>query len=611
MKSIRTSLLVFFVFAFAITAFANCTADSWTGGIGYWSDVSFWSLGSVPTICNPVAIATGNDYVTLAPDQAWAAASLQVGNSVSGNSTLFLNDPNYQDYYLTVAGNLSLSPYGHLLGYWSYVNVGGNLDNSGEFSIAAFTVNITGALQNSGQWENNFIRSSYIDLTAGSVNNSGQFLLHGDYKILGDFANSGTVFPSPYDPFSLDVGGTLTNLSGREIFLMDPYSVHSTTVSTLENFGQINLDGTNAIGSLQNHGDFLFGLGSNSASYVYNDGSLEIFGYHNASLDVSANAVNRGAMVVGYCGDYYEGCAPAAMYVHGSLTNSGRIEMGLGEFGGPGILQLASLDNSGSLDLHQGSILRVANHAENSGIISTMFVYFRGSLDGNNVIAIDTLTNRRAISLDAPWDNASFRVLDNRGNISLSFDTTLCLEVDQTCSGSILQAGTLNNAGDIDVVTNSALVVGNGSAFTGGYYQLADGTLGETISAAGFGVIVVADGASLDGTLRVLLEPGYDPTVGSTYKFLTFLPGGLTGEFASIQNQFFNGGSEMWLVLYDNSDGWVELKAAPATTPEASSLLLVGTGLIGVVSAIRRKFKLQSHLPAPTRDQVGSTGSGL
>jgi hypothetical protein len=66
----------------------------------------------------------------------------------------------------------------------------------------------------------------------------------------------------------------------------------------------------------------------------------------------------------------------------------------------------------------------------------------------------------------------------------------------------------------------------------------------------------------LDGTLDVLLDSGFNPAIGSTLKFLLFNPGALSGQFASIQNDVFNGGTEEWAELKSNGRAEEQQRAA-------------------------------------------------
>ena len=122
-----------------------------------------------------------------------------------------------------------------------------------------------------------------------------------------------------------------------------------------------------------------------------------------------------------------------------------------------------------------------------------------------------------------------------------------------------------------------------------GYIQLPNGTLGEMISSTNFGVIDVTGLASLDGTLDILLQGRFKPAVGSMYPFVLFSPGQLNGVFANVQNDIFNNGTGIWLVDYDNANGFVEITAEAHATPEPATLLLLIPGLLGAACRLRRK----------------------
>jgi hypothetical protein len=164
--------------------------------------------------------------------------------------------------------------------------------------------------------------------------------------------------------------------------------------------------------------------------------------------------------------------------------------------------------------------------------------------------------------------------------------TNLGGQVNLVGPSAFLNAGSLGNGGMLTLPEGSTVSLANG------FYQLAKGTLGETIGASGFAIVAVNGGlVLLDGTLDVLLDPGYNPAIGSTFKFLTFNPGALSGQFASIQNDIFNGGAEEWVLIYSNTGGYIELMAqANQPTPEPSSLLLLGSGMLAGIGILRRKL---------------------
>jgi hypothetical protein len=192
------------------------------------------------------------------------------------------------------------------------------------------------------------------------------------------------------------------------------------------------------------------------------------------------------------------------------------------------------------------------------------------------------LTNTTGASIDVLGPNDTLHAsagLANAGNITVR-------------NGSTIDPPFFNNIGNLNIDSTSTFVVGTGTHTGTGYIQLANGTLGEMISSTAFGQISVAGNASLDGTLDILLQGGFNPAVGSTYDIILFSPGGLTGVFATIQNQIFNNGTEIWQITYDNTNGDVMLTAAQNTSPvpEPGTFLLLGTGLMGIAYGVRRRW---------------------
>lgn len=294
---------------------------------------------------------------------------------------------------------------------------------------------------------------------------------------------------------------------------------------------------------------------------VSNSGSF--YQLHDATVQVNGNVNNTGDMAGGTNGLFQ---------VNGNVSNSGGIFAP-----NDGTVQVnGDVNNTGTMRASDYGVLQINGNLSNSGTAG-MSQFGVGNAQFN---VTGTLTNQPGgfFSLWIAADSAMVGNLVNQGTVYIG-------------PGATLDPLRVDNFANISV--NGTMVVGTGTPGGPGYYQFADGTLGEHIDVSQFGVIVVgANGAvDLNGTLDIQLASGFNPTVGSSYDIITFTSGDLNGTFASVLNSVFNNGTEKWTVIYNNSGGYVELLAQNnSAVPELSSFLMLGTGLLGLSYSLRRRL---------------------
>jgi fibronectin-binding autotransporter adhesin len=533
------------------------------------------------------------------------------------------------------------------------VSNSGAISTGGTFATGGNSITITGKLTNlaGGSLTLNGRPTPGPSDTAtiGSIANSGLIDLENRSSLTvgGNVNNSGNIYTSFQGGSggnTITINGKLTNSSGSSLVLYGPND--TATISGVASSGLVDVEGGSlqVNGNVHNSGELDMCTNCFSSNTVNITGNLNNSGSININssfltqaLTVNGAANNSGNITIG-------GNEQATLTVLGRLKNSGEIQQTH-----IGVVQVGALLNSGSFDLEDTSDLKVTGNAANSGSITTSSLDLQKG--GNAVLIGGTLTNSGLFALYgrsnfglSGTDFARLGNLTNTGTVHVGGQSELQVDGNVTNSGtmdtagfpggsgsggnSILIGGMLtntatgqitlygsdllqasggltnnglinaygsvidppfvNNGGTINIDSISKMVVGMGSPAGLGYIQLHNGTLGEMISATGFGVINVNGSALLDGTLAVLLQ-GVTPPVGSMYKFLFANPGQISGTFASILNDIFNGGSEKWLVTYDNADGFVELTAEANNVPEPATLLVLIPGLLGMAYGLRRR----------------------
>ena len=608
-------------------------ATYWLGGPGTWSQNAMWSNGT-PTASEAATINSGlaNDFVTLDQGTEFAASLTLGGPSNPSNYTSELTDGGTAQN-LTITAGLTVGQTGILylhggstvtagadssnagtieLDNASTLTVNGNLTNTGSLLTGATgggnnSLNITGTLTNSGTFQllgagdtasigNGMVNTGTVTMRSGetlqingnvtnagtietninggnntisisgTLTNNGEFeLLHaGDVASIGSVVNSGTVdlYSAPGNVMFTVAG----NFANSGLFFIENGVVAS--VGTLNNTGTVGVLPTSTLnltsqpngitdivaGSTFNIGG-TFTAGPNNAFYLLTsvEGNLYLYNQQTTSVTPTGGLLTIAA--------------------GGSVTADS-------PYGGQTVLQInGDLANAGTVDLERGSSVQIVGNFDNAGTLITN----ESGLGGNNTITVGGLltnTPTGIITLNGSMDMLqALAGITNSGTINVN-------------NGSTIDPPFFNNQGVVNIDSTSSLIVGTGHYAGTGYIQLANGVLGEMISSTSYGVINVNGSALLNGTLDILLQGNFDPSVGSTYKFLIANPGEVSGVFTSIENDIFNGGTEIWQITYDYADGYVEMIADPYAPPlpEPGTLLVLIPALLGAGFGLRRQL---------------------
>jgi hypothetical protein len=513
------------------------------------------------------------------------------GTFSQGGGAAFQNLTSVEGFLQLANGQTTTAtPFGGVLLSTGYISLtgGSNLDVAGDFASSGgelysgdpnSTLVVSGTMVNNSSSEVNISSNTLVNngsllgnvhVSGGAINNVGATLL-GTVSA-ATLSNSGVLFTVGG---TISVSGILTNNSGAN-FEIDGGDVAN--IGVLSNAGTVYVNGSlNIADMVTNTLNGTITLSGNiSSSSMINYGTINGPG---GTINVAGTLIDDGSLPYG------------GLSIHaGLVVNNSTIY----NFGGLNLV--GELINSGQFDA-DGSTTTIVGDVINSGFFSsrmstlqitgdfTNFGYF--SVHGYYASTINgTLTNNPGGQIDMMYFEPT------------TLDVTTVVNkgiIDVGTSGSpiTLSTGNLTNSGLVQLFNfgtdETFLLVGTGVPAASGFTEFSDGFLREFIAATGFGTIVVDGHVTLDGTLAIQLDQNFNPSLGSVYEFLQFTPGELTGTFANVEDIYFNQGTEKWLVVYDNADGYVALEAIP--TPEPTSLLLLASSLLSAGYGVRRLRK--------------------
>ncbi|HQT26362.1 MAG TPA: PEP-CTERM sorting domain-containing protein [Burkholderiales bacterium] len=127
-----------------------------------------------------------------------------------------------------------------------------------------------------------------------------------------------------------------------------------------------------------------------------------------------------------------------------------------------------------------------------------------------------------------------------------------------------------------------------------------------------FSTLTVNGNVTLGGALNIVINPGFSFALGQTYNILSFTPGNLTGEFASITDGALAGsgnildiGNGLALDLLYGADNvllQVAAFSAPGNAvPEPPQSAIILTGLATMFLALRRRNAAGRCRDCPSR----------
>ena len=492
------------------------------------------------------------------PDSRSFAACLQSGNTVtcSGASVVGFGTGVESNLTLTVqpngvitigaaktgidlgAGNTATNNGAIVVGKGGYGMLGSDnntFTNSGTITGSQFSVGMA-AFGNNNIFTNAGTISSVgptshgmaIAGTGNTVLNSGTISLGGNNSIgirdLGDgntITNSGTIAMSGTNASGINVtaagGGTVLN-SGLISVGDNSVGMQGDDNNAFTNTGTMTV-GSSSIGMMA------FG-NNNTFSNTATINSTALNGIGFGVLGTGNTLTNSGAISL-------TGAGSVGIFVNGignTISNSGVITVG------------SSTGTNGT-----GVFLLKSNNFSNSGTITVAGAFGVGiGLWGNgNTMANSGTIAATGTSGIAVGVNGLNNTIVNNGTLKGGSSGYSLFSVGTT-GNSITNNGTLDgrmwvtgpgnslvNAGLITITDPGTTLLAGNMLFGGTFTQTAQGTLALRVDDKGLHDSLIAGKASLNGTLRAVLQPGLYGTT-TTYKDVLASSVSVSGQFANV-----------------------------------------------------------------------------
>ncbi len=569
----------------------------------------------------------GSGTLTLSNNPQNSILGASTGTEVLTNQTTIQGGGNIGDGFLTLAnqgtisanvstplvvqpsgtsstntGTMAASSGGTLRLIGTFANTGGTIEALN--STPGSTVQLAGATVTGGTLAttgNGVVETASGGATLSGLTNAGTYVMPNGTvtELVGTINNTGTMqLNSAGSTTELLVSGNVT-LKGSGTLTL---SNSANNVIAGAGSGTPILTTSNTIQGAGTIGEASMGLVS-KGTILANQSTPLIIGVNSSGFN------NLGTLQVN-SGDTLEITGPANSFLNFDSTG-GTLAGGTYLVGGT--LQFANANivtNAANLTL-TGTSSRIINQNGGAGLANFAVNASAGSFTlagGRNLKTSGDFSNAGTLTVSK---GSSFTV-GGTGNYTQTAGTTT-LNGTLSAPGLVnIQGGSLFGTGTIAGNTQSSGTINVGDAalqaaklaVTLNYTQNSSGVLNIDIGGLTVGTkfdqLNITDAATLNGTLNLDLINGFVPAIGAAFDVMNF--SSLKGTFATVNGTAINS-SEHFKVVYNPTNVTLDVVSGaaspvlsalarpggPSPVPEPSTLLLLGTGFIGIVASRRKR----------------------